>query len=288
LLIDSTAAGNPSFSWQETAVTDEQRIDAINRFGATTRLTMDMQGKVVICTGGSSGIGRAAAEIAASRGASLIIADINDAAGAETVQHIVAKGGKAIYVHTDVSVEKDVKAMVDAAVGKYGRLDGAFNNAGLPPTSKLLHEVDLAEWQRSIAINLTGIFLCLKYEIPAMLKAGAGSIVNTSSAAGLRGNVGFSEYIAGKHGVIGLTRAAAVEYGPQKIRVNTLVPGAVRTPMLQGAMDLKLNAFSREKYPLARIGEPNELGEAAVWLLSDAASYVTGAYLPVDGGTTAT
>jgi 2,5-dichloro-2,5-cyclohexadiene-1,4-diol dehydrogenase 1 len=249
---------------------------------------MDMRDKVIICTGGASGIGRAAAEIAASRGAALIIADINEKTGKETIDAIVSKGGKASFIRTDVTSEDDVKRMVQFAVDTYGCLNGAFNNAGLPPTSKLLHNVELSEWQRNIAINLTGIFLCLKYEIPAMLKNKGGAIVNTSSAAGLRGNVGFSEYIAAKHGVIGLTRAAAVEYGPEKIRVNTLVPGAVRTPMLQGAIDLKLNAFSREKYPLARIGEPSELGEAAVWLLSDAASYVTGAYLAVDGGSTAT
>jgi 2,5-dichloro-2,5-cyclohexadiene-1,4-diol dehydrogenase 1 len=248
----------------------------------------DMQEKVIVCTGSASGIGRAAAEIAARRGASIVIADIDEKMGRETAERIISEGGKATFIRTDVANEDDVKKMVQHAISTYGRLNGAFNNAGMAPSSKLLHQVELAAWDKNLSINLTGIFLCMKYEITEMLKTGGGAIVNTSSAAGLRGNIGFSEYIAAKHGVIGLTRAAAVEYGPEKIRVNTLVPGAVRTPMLQGAMDLQLNAFSREKYPLARIGEPSELGEAAVWLLSDAASYVTGAYLAVDGGTTAT
>ncbi|MDH6291983.1 SDR family NAD(P)-dependent oxidoreductase [Rhodococcus opacus] len=248
----------------------------------------DMRGKVIVCTGAASGIGRSTAEIAAQRGAAVVVADLNEAGGKETVNGIEAAGGAASFIRTDVTQEEDVRRMVEHTVETFGGLHGAFNNAGLPPTSKPLHKLELAEWQRSIEINLTGVFLCMKYEIEVMLEGGGGSIVNTSSAAGLRGNIGFTEYIAAKHGVIGITRAAAVEYGPEKIRVNTLVPGAVRTPMLQAGADLDLNVFSREKYPLARIGEPSELGEAVAWLLSDAASYVTGVYLPVDGGTTAT
>lgn len=248
----------------------------------------NMNGKVVICTGAASGIGFATAQLSAERGAKVVIADIDTDVGEAATQSLRDAGHDVQFIETDVADEESVKRMVEFAVSTYGRLDCALNNASVVPTSKLLHEVDKAEWQHNIDVTLTGVFLCLKYEIAQMLKTGGGAIVNTSSAAGLRGNVGFSEYIAGKHGVIGLTRAAAVEYGSHNIRVNTLVPGAVRTRMLQGGIDLSLNVFSLAKYPLGRIGEPMELGEAAVWLMSDAASYVTGAYLPVDGGTTAT
>lgn len=248
----------------------------------------DLRDKVVICTGGASGIGRSAAEIMAGRGAKLVISDLNEVQGLEVVDSIRSQGGEAVFVRTDVSNEDDVRQMVRYAIEAYGRLDGAFNNAGIGPGSNSLHQLDLAAWQRTIDINLTGVFLCIKHEIAAMLGNGGGAIVNTSSAAGVRGNVMFSEYVASKHGVIGLTRAAALEYGQHNIRVNALVPGAIRTPILQKALDMSLNAFSPAKYPLGRIGEANEVGEAAAWLISDASSYVTGACLPVDGGNTAT
>ncbi len=247
-----------------------------------------MKDKVLIATGAASGIGRATAEIAARRGARVMIADLNEEWGQQVVAGIKAEGGEAAFQRTDVTSESDVKQLVARTVELFGGLDCAFNNAGLPPTSKPLHEVTLDEWNRAIAINLTGVFLCMKYEIQVMLLKQKGSILNTSSAAGLRGNNGFSEYIASKHGVVGLGRAGGVEYGRHGIRVNTLIPGAVRTPMFEDTVNLGLNAFSPAKYPIPRAGEPSELGEAAVFLLSDAASYITGAYLPVDGGTTAT
>lgn len=249
---------------------------------------LSMEGKVIIVTGGASGIGKGAVEIAVRRGGKVVIADLNEALGTQVVQSITKAGGSASFIRTDVTCEEDVRNMVRFTVDTYGGLDCAFNNAGVAPTSKLLHEVTRAEWDRAIAINLTGVWLCMKYEIEEMLTRGKGAILNTSSAAGLRGNRGFSEYIAGKHGVVGLGRAAGVEYGVHGIRVNTLIPGAVETPMLQGAMDIGLNAFSAAKYPIPRAGRIDELGEAAMFLLSDAASYITGAYLAVDGGTTAT
>jgi 2,5-dichloro-2,5-cyclohexadiene-1,4-diol dehydrogenase 1 len=248
----------------------------------------DMEDKVIVMTGAASGIGRAAAELAARRGAKVVVADIAEEQGEKVVEVIRGEGGTATFLRTDVTSEDDIRRMVDHAVDTYGQLDGAFNNAGMPPTSRPLHEVTHAEWQRHIAVNLTSVFLCMKYEIPAMLEKRKGSIVNTASAAAVRGNIGFSEYIAAKHGVLGLGRAAGVEYGSAGIRVNTVLPGAIKTPMLQEAMDLGLNAFSGTKYPMQRPGEPSELGEAVVWLLSDAASYVTAAHLAVDGGSTAT
>lgn len=247
-----------------------------------------MHGKVVICTGGASGMGRATAELLASRGASLVISDINEAQGMRVAEDIRARGGQASFVRTDVSSEDDVRTMVRHAVDTFGRLDGAFNNAGIGPGASNLHELDLAAWQRTIAINLTGVFLCLKHEIAAMLQTGGGAIVNMSSAAGLRGNAMFAEYVSSKHGVIGLTRAAALEYGTHNIRVNALAPGSIRTPMLEKALDMSLLSITPARYPLGRIGEAGEVAEAAAWLLSDAASYISGACLPVDGGSTAT
>ena len=247
-----------------------------------------MQGKVVICTGGASGMGRATAALLASRGASVVIADIHEGQGGQVVDAIRVAGGQASFVRADVSSEDDVRGMVAHAVETYGRLDGAFNNAGIGPGACHLHKLDLTAWQRTIAINLTGIFLCLKHEIAAMLQTGGGAIVNMSSAAGLRGNAMFAEYVSSKHGVIGLTRAAALEYGPHNIRVNALAPGSIRTPMLEKALDMSLLSITPARYPMGRVGEAGEVAEAAAWLLSDAASYITGACLPVDGGSTAT
>jgi 2,5-dichloro-2,5-cyclohexadiene-1,4-diol dehydrogenase 1 len=192
-------------------------------------------------------------------------------------------------VHTDISKEDDVRNMVHAAINSYGRLDGAFNNAAIPLAGYKLHELPTEAWQRNIAINLTGTFFCMKYEILEMLKTGGGSIVNTSSAAAVAGVATASEYCAGKNGVIGMTRAAAAEYGKERIRINTVLPGGTRTPMILEAFRLNpsYEGVVAGTHPIGRLAEPEEIAEAAAWLLSDAASFVTGASIAVDGGYTA-
>src|SRR5882757_10028881 len=243
----------------------------------------------IICTGAGSGIGRGASLLAARAGARVVIADINDRGGEETVKMIHREGGEATFVHTDISNEHDVQDMVQHAVDRYGRLDGAFDNAAVPHVAKLVHEMTLAEWKRNIDITLNGTFLCMKYEITAMLKTGGGAIVNTSSGAGLRGFRTAAEYTAAKHGVVGLTRTAALDYAAQNIRVNAIAPGAVRTAMMQSSLDAdpNLEAYIASTNPMQRLAQPSELGEGAVWLLSDAASFVTGTCLAIDGGYTA-
>lgn len=250
-----------------------------------------MKGKTYIVTGGASGMGRSAAAILAGRQANVVIADINENAGQAAVADLSGAGGRVIAVHCDIACEESVKSMISATLSEFGRLDGAFNNAAIPQAGLPLADVSLEQFRRCMDINVTGTFLCMKHEINAMVAAGVrgGSIVNTSSAAGVVGVPMHGEYVASKHAVVGLTRVAAADYGKHGIRVNALVPGAVRTPMLQGAMDNDpgLESYLNSIHPIGRFGEPQELGEAAVWLLSDASSFVTGACLAVDGGFTA-
>jgi NAD(P)-dependent dehydrogenase (short-subunit alcohol dehydrogenase family) len=237
-----------------------------------------LEGKIALITGGSSGIGRASALIFAREGAKLVIADISIEGGEETVKMVKATGGKAIFIKTDVSLEADVKAMVDKTVETYGRLDCAFNNAG----------VGGRDWDHAINVNLKGVWLCIMNEVPQMIKQGGGAIVNTSSIAGLVARPGVNAYGASKHGVIGLTKSAAVEYAKNHIRVNAVCPNYIHTPLIARTEANKdeVAAIVAET-PMGRFGEPSEVGEAAAWLLSDAASYVTGISMPVDGGFTA-
>lgn len=249
----------------------------------------DLQGKSIIVTGAGSGMGREAALLAALAGASITVADIGVDAGKETVRLIAEAGGMAQFVATDIGDEAQVEAMVAAAVSAYGRLDGAFNNAAIPQTSGILHELTAETFRRALDINITGTFFCIKHEVIAMLKTGGGAIVNTSSAAGVTAFPAAAEYVSSKHGVLGLTKAAALDYGTQNIRVNAVLPGATLTPMLVGAM---ANAPGLEQYlidqqPIGRLAQPSEIARAAVWLLSDHASFVTGACMAVDGGYTA-
>jgi NAD(P)-dependent dehydrogenase (short-subunit alcohol dehydrogenase family) len=245
-----------------------------------------LAGKVAVVTGGSSGIGRATAQIFAREGAKVVVADVGVEGGEETVRLINTAGGEAVFVKTDVSQPTDVEVMVKKAVDTYGRLDCAFNNAGIEGVIQPTVDYGEAHWDRVIAINLKGVWLCMKAELQQMLKQGGGAIVNTASVAGLVGLPGFSAYVAAKHGVNGLTKTAALEYAKAGIRVNAVCPGAIRTPMLERAV--RANPGSEEQFvavePIGRMAAPAEVGEAVVWLCSDAASFVTGLPMAVDGG----
>lgn len=246
-----------------------------------------LDGKVALITGAGSGIGQATSRIFAREGAKLVLADVVEEGGNQTLKMVQDLGANAIFVKCDVSKGSDVDAMVAKAVATYGRLDCAYNNAGIEGEGGNTHECTEENWARVISINLTGVWLCMKAEIAQMLRqGGGGAVVNTSSGAGLAGIRGMPAYVAAKHGVAGLTRAAALEYGRQGIRVNAVCPGPIRTPMM--ARGLKRRPDLEERYarsePLKRLGEPEEIGEAVAWLCSDRASYVTGLPMPVDGG----
>jgi NAD(P)-dependent dehydrogenase (short-subunit alcohol dehydrogenase family) len=245
-----------------------------------------LKGKSYIVTGGSDGIGAAAVQLLADEGAMITIADVNVEMGRELADKISNAGGKAQFVKTDVSNPEDAKTMVAKAIETFGRLDGAFNNAGVPNKGRLLHEIEFSEFQRCIAVNLAGVFNCMKYEIQHFLKKGGGVIVNTSSTAGIVAVPATPEYTASKHGVSGLTRAAAVDYGKQNIRVNAIGPAATRTAMYAQFAETNpdFDAAVAAVHPIGRASMPSEQASAAVWLLSDDASFVTGAILPVDGG----
>jgi NAD(P)-dependent dehydrogenase (short-subunit alcohol dehydrogenase family) len=244
----------------------------------------DMDGRVAIVTGSGSGIGRAVAQAFVRHGARVIVADINEAAAQETVELCGQDHARAVAV--DVSKESDVAAMVAAAVQEFGRLDYAHNNAGITISGVPTAEVSLEDWQRVIDVDLTGVFLCMKSEIPAMLDSGGGSIVNTASSLGLVGLAQQPAYVAAKHGVVGLSKAAAMEYSARGVRVNAVCPGVIRTPLFEGAAaaDPEMLSNIEAAHPIGRVGQPDEIAEAVVWMCSDAASFLTGHPLAVDGG----
>lgn len=248
-----------------------------------------VQGKVAVVTGGSSGIGRATALIFAREGAKVVVADVLVDGGEETVRMIAAAGGEAVFVKTDMAKTADVEAMVQKAVSTYGRLDCAHNNAGIEGATGRTADYKEADWDRVIQINLTGVWLCMKYEIQQMLKQGGGAIVNTASDAGLLGVPQMPAYVASKHGVVGLTKTAALEYAKSGIRVNAVCPGVIKTPMVDRITGLRPGRAERmtAAEPVGRMGKPEEIGEAVVWLCSEAASFVTGLPMPVDGGVAA-
>jgi len=246
-----------------------------------------LEDKVVLVTGGSTGIGRASSLILAREGARVAIADVQDAAGHETVDLVRASGGQAEYHHVDVTDYAAVSALVGDLAARHGRLDGAFNNAGIEgPTAKIF-DYSLEDWNRVIAVNLTGVFVCMKAEIEQMKKQPeGGAIVSTASAAGLIGIPGASAYNAAKHGVVGLTKTAALEYAGRHIRVNAVCPGFIDTPMLNRVTDasVKIRESLIAAVPMKRVAAASEIGDAVAWLLSARSSYMTGVALPVDGG----
>jgi len=243
-------------------------------------------GKIALITGAGSGIGRATALIFAREGATIALSDIAAEGGQETLRMVKQAGAEAIFVRTDVSKLAEVEALIAKVISNWGRLDCAFNNAGIDGKMAKTAECTEETWNRTIAVNMTGVFFCMKAEIPHMLRQGGGAIVNTASAAGLTGSPGLPAYVASKHGVVGLTRAAAIEYGREKVRINCVCPGPIRTPMLGRLLSSRPEMEQRfaSAEPLKRLGEPAEIGEAVAWLCSDAASYVTGHAMSVDGG----
>lgn len=242
------------------------------------------ENKVAIVTGGSFGIGKATAIMFAQRGAKVAVVDWKE--DQDTLKTIQNAGGEAIFIKCDVSKDSDVQAMVDQTVNTFGRLDYAFNNAGIEGASAPTHEVTEENFDKVIGVNVKGVWLCMKYEIPLMLRHGKGAIVNCSSIAGVIGFPGIPIYTASKHAVIGLTKTAALEYAQSGIRVNAVCPGAIQTAMIDRF--LEKNNVTREAMvagePVGRFGEPKEIAEAAIWLCSDASSFTTGHALLVDGG----
>jgi NAD(P)-dependent dehydrogenase (short-subunit alcohol dehydrogenase family) len=250
-----------------------------------------VEGKVAVVTGAGGGIGRAASEIFAREGAQVVIADINVEQGEETAHIIEQAGGKAIFLKCDVSKAADCEALTNAAVVNFGSLDCAFNNAGVEGEPSKLADATEQNFMLNYNVNILGVFLCMKYQIKQMLKQeNGGAIVNTASDAGLIGVKNLGQYSAAKHAVIGLTKSGALDYATKKIRINAVCPGPIRTQMLQRVFDEnpKMADAMIGAQPVKRLGEPYEIGDAAVYLCSDAASYITGHALPVDGGYIAT
>ncbi|MET3842597.1 glucose 1-dehydrogenase [Bradyrhizobium sp. OAE829] len=248
-----------------------------------------LERKVALVTGGASGIGRATSLAMAREGARVAVADRTEESAAGTVALINAAGGQAIAIGGDVTAEADVAAMVARTVAAYGRIDCAFNNAGVAggsvgPGRQRLHELSQVSFDTMLAINLTGVWLCMKHEIVQMLaQGGGGAIVNTASIAGLIGLATSGHYVAAKHGVVGLTKTAAIEYAQDGIRVNCVNPGYITTPMTKEVVETRLDA-TLAKVPMNRMGVPEEIAEAVVWMCSDKASFMTGASQVVDGG----
>ncbi len=255
----------------------------------TNPANITFDGKVALVTGAAGGIGRAAALAFGRAGARVVVADLSAEGGQQTADLIREAGGEALFVKTNVAIASEVEAMVAAAVAEYGRIDCAFNNAGIEEEHLPLGESEEAVFDRIMAVNVKGVWLCMKYQIRQMLKQGGGAIVNTASVAGLVGAPTQPIYAASKHAVVGLTKTAAVEYGRAGIRVNSVCPGVINTLMLTRALEREPEREKRMRkvHPIGRFGEADEIANAAMWLCSDQASFVTGHQLAVDGGLTA-
>jgi NAD(P)-dependent dehydrogenase (short-subunit alcohol dehydrogenase family) len=245
--------------------------------------TKRFEGKTAFITGAASGIGRATAVAFAAEGARVVVTDRVEAALQETAEYVKESGGEVLVITCDVSKPEEIEAAVAQAVNTFGRIDCAFNNAGVENKATPLHEIELEEWDRILSINLRGTFVCMKHEIAQMVRQGSGVVVNTSSGAGIRGVAGGASYAASKHAMIGMTKSAALDYAKQNIRVNCVLPGNIATPMMdrftggdiQKAIDLE---------PVGRLGKPEEIAEAVLWMCSDLGGFVTGASIVVDGG----
>lgn len=248
-----------------------------------------VEGKVALVTGGGSGIGRKTAELLGREGARVLVCDLEEKGGLETVASLAQAGSEAEFLRVDVSAEDQVEAMVARCLDRFGGLDCAVNNAGIGGPTGGLEAIALEDWNRVLAVNLTGVFLCMKAQIPVMRGAGKGSIVNMASGAGLIATPGLAAYCASKHGVIGITRTAAIENAQAGVRINAICPGSIDTPMLRAGMaaNPEVEAMIRASMPIGRLGEAEEVAEAAVWLCSERASLVTGHAMGVDGGAVA-
>jgi NAD(P)-dependent dehydrogenase (short-subunit alcohol dehydrogenase family) len=248
--------------------------------------SVDFSGKVALVTGAGSGIGRASARAFARAGAAVAVVDVDEAGGRATIESL-EDASRAQFFKCNVASEDEVAALVAAVTRTFGKLDFAHNNAGISPRTGPTAECSKELWDAIVGVNLTGVWLCMKHEIPAMLAAGGGAIVNTSSGAGIVGVANQPPYVAAKHGVVGLTKTAALEYATQNIRVNAVCPGTTMTGMVIGGIEA--GKYTEEGMaalcPMRRIADPDEIAQAVVWLCSDAASFVNGAILPVDGGT---
>lgn len=242
-----------------------------------------LQGKVAVVTGAGSGIGRAVAQAYAREGAAVLASDVNEAGGRETCEGIAAAGGRASFFRADVSRAAECAALADEAVRAFGGLDVACNNAGIGGAIAPVAEQPIEAWDRVVAVNLSSVFYCMRAQIPRMLERGGGAIVNMASILGAVGFAGSAGYVAAKHGILGLTRTAALEYAARGIRVNAVGPAFIETPLLSG-LDAAARAGLVALHPIGRLGRPEEVAELVLWLSSPAASFMGGAYVPVDGG----